>query len=137
MENQPLIAPPNGNDNDTVGKQKKGCAPTFYVAVSTTILLLLGGLVFYANSGLVFYANSDVIPIGDECVTADECVIPPGLTHGVCLNNPNGFNGKPDPLDEECQSGQSGSWCTATDDCVVQTKLDPPHPVCRHDKCQT
>ena len=58
MENQSLIPSPN----DNVGKQKKECAPTFYVAVSTAILLL--GL-------LVFYANSEVIPIGDECVVSD------------------------------------------------------------------
>ena len=71
MENQPLIAPPN--DNDNVGKKKKGYAPMLYVAVSTAILLL--GLVFYGGEywgspralGVGTTDDDDVSPFGDSC----------------------------------------------------------------------
>ena len=127
------MAPPNDNDN-IKGKQKKGYARLLYVAVSTAILLL----------ALVLYTNSDDIPIGDRClITDDNCVIPLGLTHGVCRNHDHGgdvaayvtYFGY-----GTCQSGQAGSLCGVTDDCVVQTGLTPPHAVCRgpalDQKCQ-
>ena len=129
LENQSLMASPN--DNDNVGKQKKGYARLLYVAVSTAILLL----------ALVLYTNGDAIPIGDRCLIDDnDCVIPPGLTHGVCIGtgvNPAPMNGVGGgAIYGKCQSGQSGSLCRATDDCVVQTGLMPPHAVCRRGKCQ-
>ena len=63
------------------------------------------------------------IPIGGNCYAVHNdwhngCVIPPGLTQSVCLLN-------------TCQSGQPGSPCRHTSDCVVQDNLDPPHAVCR------
>ena len=131
MEKQSLMA--SSNDNDNVGKQKKGYARLLYVAVSTAILLL----------ALVLYTNGDDIPIGDRCFIVDNnCAIPPGLTHGVCIDNcgvpPIGGVVKPPSSSQccTCQSGQPGSWCEVTDDCVVQTGLTPPHAVCRHGKCQ-
>ena len=87
-------------------------------------------------------------PPGDYCCSADDCAIPVGLTHAVCRNG-GGADGGTDgdclpgnlwaPM-YQCQSGQPGSWCGVTDDCVVQTDLDPPHAVCRgptgDQKCQ-
>jgi len=63
-----------------------------------------------------------LIPIGDYCTTPDDCVIPVGLDHGVCLGGNEWL--------VACQSGQPGSWCKQTSDCVVQNNLDPPHAVC-------
>ena len=70
---------------------------------------------------------TDVIPIGSDCgkTSANHnpiCAIPPELDHGVCRSGPYDF-----PL---CQSGQPGSYCGQTSDCVVQNDLDPPHAVC-------
>ena len=87
-------------------------------------------------------------PPGDYCCSADDCAIPVGLTHAVCRNG-GGADGNTagDCLPGnfwvslyQCQSGQPGSFCGVTDDCVVQTDLDPPHAVCRgptgDQKCQ-
>ena len=138
MEKQTLLSTPN--DNGNVGKQKKGYPPKLYVAVSTAILLL--GLVFYGGEywgshralGVGTTDDDDVIPIGGTCdwlrTNPDPiCATPPGLDHGVCL----GAGGR---NSVSCQSGQPGSWCGVTDDCVIQTGLTPPHAVCRKKKCQ-
>ena len=99
------------------------------------------------NSHLDSFASSDLvqcigygIPIGDECsisetvttaTLSEYCVIPPGLTHGVCRNSNMNWSDKDK---YRCQSGQPGSYCGLTDDCVVPPGLD--HAVCRHGKCQ-
>ena len=80
-----------------------------------------------------------IIPIGRYCVIAeDDCVIPNGLTHGVCRSDVK--DQSTEPKTGTCQNGQSGSLCGVTDDCVVQNDLDPPHAVCRgpnpQKKCQ-
>ena len=140
MENQSLITSPN----DNVEKQKKGSAPTFYYVAVSTAILLLGLLVFYANSDVI-PAASPPPPGSDACVVgADDCVIPAGLTHGVCIDTggpavPQAGVVTPRSSSHHggtCQSGQPGAWCEVTDDCVVQTGLTPPHAVCRHGKCQ-
>ena len=74
--------------------------------------------------------GGDVIPIGGRCEKTNAnpdpiCVIPAGLEHGVCRGGPSNGNVL------SCQSGQSGSFCEQTSDCVVQNDLDPPHAVCR------
>ena len=55
------------------------------------------------------------------CVETSDCVVPPGLEHGVCR-------------DDICQSGKSGSSCGQTSDCVPIAELN--HAVCRRGKCQ-
>ena len=88
--------------------------------------------------GATGQTDGDVIPIGGLCDAHfnDNCMIPPGLEHGVCLVAcPNGQPGSP-CKQTYCQNGQPGAACGVTDDCVVQTDLDPPHAVCRHNKCQ-
>ena len=133
MEKQTLL--PSPNDNDNVGKQKKGSKPMLYVAVSTAILLL--GLVFYGGEylgspcalGVGSTDGDDVIPIGDPCFNSDDavynvlsnCAIPPGMDHGVCLWEPG--------LGHNCQSGQPGATCVDTSDCAIPPGLK--HAVCR------
>ena len=110
--------------------------------------------------------NDDTIPIGDTCdVIDDNCAIPLGLDHGVCVFNPMdcsnryGYwtcqSGQPGAFcvetsdcvvppvlehgvcrDDICQSGKSGSSCGQTSNCVPIAGLNPPHAVCRNNKCQ-
>ena len=89
--------------------------------------------------GATGQADGDLIPIGDTCTCPEDCefsvnncVIPPGLDHGVCL----AYNTAYDTT--TCQSGQPGSFCRPWEsDCVVQNDSDPPHGVCRgpNSKC--
>ena len=126
MESQSLLPSP---------KQKKG-SPPLLAMVSTALLLL--GLGFYGGeywgshhraSGDSRICNHPPCAVGEPCISDKDCATPPGLTHGVC-----GQDGLDDGL---CQSGQAGSICLSdTSACVVRTDLVPPHPVCRHDKCQ-
>ena len=60
---------------------------------------------------------------GAFCVETSDCVVPPVLEHGVCR-------------DDICQSGKSGSSCGQTSNCVPIAGLNPPHAVCRNNKCQ-
>ena len=61
---------------------------------------------------------------GALCLESSDCVVPPGLEHGVCRYG-------------MCQSGKSGSSCDQTSDCVPISGLNPPHAVCRNNKCQS
>ena len=80
-----------------------------------------------ATYGATGPTTGDGIPIGESCIYSDDCAIPPGLEHGVCLYPSYGFPGT-------CRSGQPGVFCGRTSDCVIPKGLK--HPVCRRDKCQ-
>ena len=69
--------------------------------------------------------DDGIIPIGGKCDDADDCVIPPGLDHAVCLQELYDVY-KYNYL--TCQSGQPGARCGQTSDCVIPTGLE--HPVC-------
>ena len=102
------------------------CSALFQCSSTPTMCCQSRG-VCLATYGATGPTTGDGIPIGESCIYSDDCAIPPGLEHGVCLYPSYGFPGT-------CRSGQPGVFCGRTSDCVIPKGLK--HPVCRRDKCQ-
>ena len=90
---------------------------------------ITGSAVWIERSLIIFMmilldiGHASPINPGAFCVETSDCIVPPGLEHGVCR-------------DDICESGKSGSSCGQTSNCVPIAELNPPRAVCRNNKCQ-